>query len=48
MAENRADQEAEKYLKSGEVALTRTEQFLENNQKKKDQPILNFFITFFI
>lgn len=33
MAENRADQEAEKYLKSGEVALTRTEQFLENNQK---------------
>ena len=33
MAENKADQEAEKYLKSGEQALTRTEQFLENNQK---------------
>ncbi len=33
MAENKADQEAEKYLKSGEVALTKTEQFFENNQK---------------
>ncbi len=33
MAENKAEQEAEKYLKSGEQALTRTEQFLENNQK---------------